>query len=108
MSTGYAGSIQILVSPVIHTGTGVEIKPLLVADPAYKLTSWCVKPYPETAAITPRQIDFNKTLHSARVVVEQAFGMLKRSWHCLLLKLDESIDKNPRQLQLVFNCTTSA
>jgi len=70
VSTGYAGSIhdarvlrmsslinkvengRILVSPVLLTGHGDDIKPLLVADPAYKLNNWCMKPYPVTAAIT--------------------------------------------------------
>jgi len=28
-------------------------------------------------------------------VIEQAFGMLKGRWHCLLVKLDESVDKVP-------------
>ncbi|KAM7427891.1 hypothetical protein ABFA07_021040 [Porites harrisoni] len=113
VSTGYAGSIHdarvlrmsslvnevedrtILVSPVIRTGTGEEIRPLLVADPAYKLTNWCMKPYPETRAITPSQRNFNKALSRARVVIEQAFGKLKGRWRCLLVKLDESVDKIP-------------
>ena len=94
VSTGYAGSIHdarvlrmislvkevedgsILLSPVTRTGTGDAIRPLLVADPAYKLMNWCMKPYPETRAITPSQRNFNKALSRARVVVERAFGML--------------------------------
>ena len=62
VSTGYAGSIHdarvlcmsslvnevqdrtILVSPVICTGIAEEIRLLLVADPAYKLINWCMKP----------------------------------------------------------------
>ena len=113
VSTGYAGSIhdarvlrmsslvnevedgRILSSPVTRTPTGEEIRPLLVADPAYKLSNWCMKPYPETRAITPSQRAFNKALSSARVVIEQAFGMLKGRWRCLLVKLDESVDKIP-------------
>ena len=92
VSTGYAGSIHdarvllmsslvkevedgsILLSPV--TRTGDAMRPLLVADPAYKLMNWCMKPYPETRAITPSQRNFNKALSRARVVVERAFGML--------------------------------
>ena len=116
VSTGYAGSIhdarvlrmssllnevengRILVSPVLRTGHGDNIKPLLVADPAYKLTNWCMKPYPETAAITASQRAFNKALSRARVVIEQAFGMLKGRWRCLLDKLDESIAKIPQTI----------
>ena len=112
--TGYAGSIHdarvlrmtslasevenrtILVSPAIRSGTGEEIRPLLVANPAYKLTNWCMKPYPEIRTITPGQRNsFNKALNRARVVIEQAFGMLKGRWGCLLVKLDESVDKIP-------------
>ena len=116
VSTGYAGSIHdarvlrmtslasevenrtILVSPAIRSGTGEEIRPLLVANPAYKLTNWCMKPYPEIRTITPSQRNsFNKALNRARVVIviEQAFGMLKGRWGCLLVKLDESVDKIP-------------
>ena len=91
MSTGYAGSIHdarvlrmsslvnemedrtILVSPVTRTGTGEEIRGL-VADPTYKLTNWCIKPHPETRAITPSQRNFNKALSRTRVVIKQAFG----------------------------------
>lgn len=85
----------ILVSPVTRTGTGEEIRPLLVADPAYKLAHWCMKPYAGTRAINPSQRNFNKALSRARVVIEQAFGLLKGRWRCLLVKLDESVDKIP-------------
>ena len=112
VSTGYAGSIHdarvlrmsslltaiedgdILHSPLRRIG-GMQVKPLIVADPAYKLTTWCMKPFPQTRALTDRQRDFNKSLSSARVVVEQAFGLLKGRWRCLLDKLDESVDKVP-------------
>ena len=110
VSTGYAGSIHdarvlrmsalltaiengdILHSPTRRIG-GTEVKPLLVADPAYKLTTWCMKPFPQTRALTDSQRDFNKSLSSARVVIEQAFGLLKGRWRCLLNKLDESVEK---------------
>ena len=111
ISTGYPGSIHdarvlrmsslntaienanILASPVMRTREGLNLKPLLVADPAYKLRTWCMKPYPETAAIMASQATFNKSLSKARVVVEQSFGLLKGRWRCLLTKLDESVDK---------------
>ena len=110
VSTSYAGSIHdarvlrmsslltaiedggILHSPLRRIG-GMQVKPLIVADPAYKLR--CMKPFPQTRALTDRQRDFNKSLSSARVAVEQAFGLLKGRWRCLLDKLDESVDKVP-------------
>ena len=116
VSTGYAGSIhdarvlrmsslinevengRILVSPILRTGHDEDIKPLLVADPADKLTNWCMKPYPETAAITASQRAFNKALSRATLVIEQAFEMLQGRWRCLLDKLDDSIDKIPQTI----------
>ena len=83
---------RVLTSPECRIG-GRIVKPLLVADPAYKLTTWCMKPYPQARGITPRQEAFNKSLSGARVVIEQAFGLLKGRWRCLLTKLDESVDK---------------
>ena len=52
-----------------------------------------MKPFPRTRALTDSQRDFNKSLNSARVVIEQAFGLLKGRWRCLLNKLDESVEK---------------
>ena len=116
VSTGYAGSIHdarvlpmssltnevedgnILASPILRTGYGDEIRLLLVADPAYKLTNLCMKPYPETVVLTASQREFIKALSRARVVIEQAFGMLKGRWLCLLDKLDESVDKIPQTI----------
>ena len=54
-----------------------------------------MKPFPQTRAMTDSQRDFNKPLSSARVVIEQAFGLLKGRWRCLLDKLDGSVDKVP-------------
>jgi len=70
VSIGYAGSIhdarvlhmsslvkevedeRILLSLIILTGGSEEKRPLWISDPAYKPTNWCMKPYPETRAIT--------------------------------------------------------
>lgn len=108
VSTGYAGSIHdarvlrmsslvpvIENSDILHSPTRqrTQVKPLIVADPAYKLTTWSMKPFPQTRALTDSQRDFDKSLSSARVVVEQAFGLLKGRWRCLLNKLDESVEK---------------
>ena len=85
MSTDYAGRIHdvrvlrmsalltaienndILFSPTRRIG-GTEVKLLLVADQAYKLTTWCMKPFPQTRALTDSQEDFNKSLSSAVIV----------------------------------------
>ena len=60
---------DILHSPTRRIG-GTEVKPLPVADPAYKLTTWCMKPFPQTRALTDSQRDFNKSLSSAALLAE--------------------------------------
>lgn len=49
----------------------------------YKVTNWCMKLFAEIRAMTDSQIDFNKSLSGASVVVEQAFGLFKGRWRCL-------------------------
>lgn len=110
VSIGYAGSIHdacvLRMSPllpaidILHSPTyrinGTEVKPLIVADKTYKLTTWCIKPFPQTRALTDSQRDFNKSLSSAGVVAgicRQVFGLLKGRWRCLLNKLDETVEK---------------
>ena len=78
MSTGYAGCIHdarvlrmssllpaIENGDILHSLTGriggTQVKPLIVADPAYKLTTWCMKLFPQTRALTDSQRDFNKS-----------------------------------------------
>ena len=83
VSTGYAGSIHdsrvlrmsslltamedsnILNSPLRQIG-GMQVKPVIVADPAYRLMTRCMKPFSQTRAMTDSQRDFNKSLSSAR------------------------------------------
>ena len=48
-----------------------------MADSAYPLLKWLVKPYPNRGHLTADEREFNKKLSAARSVVERAFGMLK-------------------------------
>lgn len=68
-----------------------EIKPYLVGDSAYPLSTWLLKPYPETTNNLD-EIEFNKELSRARVSVECAFGILKSRWRILQKRLDSRID----------------
>lgn len=106
VSTGYPGSIhdsrmlrisslckaiedkKVLCAPS-KICNGKAIKPLLLGDPAYKLTTWLMKPYPQTGVLSESQKTFNYSFSSLRVVVEQAFGKLKGQWRCLLGCLNE-------------------
>ena len=60
-----------------------EIRPLLVGDSAYPLSVWLMKPFKQTRTLSERQLRFNRALSQARVVIEQAYGILKGRWRCL-------------------------
>lgn len=63
--------------------SGSEIRPLLVGDSAYPLSVWLMKPFKQTRTLSERQLRFNHALSQARVVIEQAYGILKGRWRCL-------------------------
>ena len=58
----------------------------IVADAAYPLMPWLMKPY--TGHLTPSKEVFNAHLTRARLQVECAFGRLKGRFRCLLTRLD--------------------
>ena len=112
VSTGYPGSIhdaRILrlskLQREIDQGTwlnapskrigGSEVGPLLVGDSAYPLSVWLMKPFKQTPTLTESQLHFNRALSQARVVIEQAFGILKGRWRCLYKPLEEKTSRVP-------------
>ncbi|KAK7896820.1 hypothetical protein WMY93_022145 [Mugilogobius chulae] len=74
-----------------ETFEGVDVPLVLLGDSAYPLLPWLMKPYPEGAAVTADQINFNFKLSQARMAVERAFGRLKGRWRCLLKECDAHI-----------------
>ena len=105
VSTGFPGSIHdarvLRASSLYHTAERGDIlnrplayvanqpvKPVIIGDGAYPLTSWLLKPYSDNGTLTRSEIKYNRTLSSARSVVERAFGILKACWRCLLKRLD--------------------
>ena len=64
---------------------GVHISPLIVADSAFPLQPWLLKPYTE-AVLNDKMKYFNYRLSRARMVTEGAFGQLKGRWRILLRK----------------------
>lgn len=73
---------DVLATGPIHRIGPHEIKPYLVGDSAYPISTWLQKPYPEGTR-DPAEIRFNYALSSARVQVECAFGILKNRWRIL-------------------------
>ena len=47
---------------------------------------------PSNIRLTDTQKKINKSLSSARVIVERGFGLLKGRWRCLLKRLDNDIE----------------
>lgn len=67
--------------PVDRIGQ-IDVPPMLLGDPAYALRPNLMKAYPE-GTCTQAERNFNRKLSSTRVVIEQAFGLLKGRWRCL-------------------------
>nr|XP_058972373.1 uncharacterized protein LOC131798721 [Pocillopora verrucosa] len=72
-----------------------EVGPLLVGDSAYPLSIWLMKPFKQTPTLTESQLRFNRALSQARVVIEQAFRILKGRWRCLYKPLEEKTSRVP-------------
>jgi len=74
---------------------GCEVGPLLVGDSAYPLSTWLMKPFQQTRTLTESQLRYNCTLSQARVVIEQAYGILKGCWRCLYKAMEEKTSSIP-------------
>ena len=64
---------------------GCIVLPLLIADSAYPLLPWLLKPFASNTSLTSEQKNFNYRLSHARIVSENAYGRLKARW-CRLIK----------------------
>ena len=80
---------ELLLGPTVRVA-GREIRPVLLGDSAYPLSTWLLKPYHE-GTNDPEEINFNKELSRARVSVECAFSILKGRWRILQKRLDSDI-----------------
>ena len=71
----------------LHLESSGEISLCTIGDSAFPRQSWLLKGYHEETKI-PQQHHFNKKLCSARVVTENAYGMLKERWRILYKKTE--------------------
>ncbi len=66
---------------------GIEVPPLILADSAFQLKSWLMKPY-TNSKLTEKERYFNYRLSRARMITECAYGQLKGRWRILMRKCE--------------------
>ena len=79
---------ELLPSSKAITLNGVNIPLFIVGDSAYPLETWLMKPFSQSAAVTPQHRTYNYRISRARVVAENAFGRLKARWRRLMKRND--------------------
>lgn len=100
-STNLWNSIQDGLLPNVGKAVGeVNVPPLIIADSAFPLRTWLMKPY-TNAVLSPQQRYFNYRLSRGRMVTEGAYGQLKGRWRVLLRK-NESDKEHVRLATLAY------
>ena len=74
---------------------GIDIYPFIVADSAYPLKSWLMKPFPYNSTMSSEKKKFNYILSRGRIVTENAFGRLKARWRRLMKRNDMDVSRVP-------------
>ena len=78
-----------------RTILGCVVPPLLIADSAYPLLPWLLKPFASNISLTSKQNNFNYHLSRARIVSENAFGRLKARWRRLIKQNEMNVTNVP-------------
>ena len=71
----------------------INIPLALIADAAYPLLPWVMKPHQDTGNVSSERLHFNYRIIRARMVVENAFGRIKGRRRCLLKQIEAGMDK---------------
>ena len=71
-----ANNKEILAEPEMFI-ENLTVRPLILGDGGYPLTSWLVRSYNFTQTLTSQEKRFSKLLSPAHVTVERAFRLLK-------------------------------
>jgi len=68
-----------------------EIPPLILGDPAYPISSWLMKPYPEKSNTPKIEQVFNYHLSRTRMTVENTFGRWKGRFRRFTKRVDMEV-----------------
>ena len=71
---------------------GVDIRPVILGDPAYPLLVWLMKAYPENINTPKWQRHFNYRLSRARMTVENTFGRWKGRFTRFSKRVDMAVE----------------
>ena len=85
----------LLFPRVTKNKQGTDIPYVIIADAAYPLRSWLLKPYRENIGTPEENKNFNYRLSRARIIIECAFGKLKGRWRALLKRNDSHVSLMP-------------
>ncbi|XP_060095048.1 uncharacterized protein LOC132572218 isoform X2 [Heteronotia binoei] len=85
LCTAMDNGVYVPGNPTLHL-EGVSVPALIVADGAYPMRRWLMKPFGQCQG--RRERNFDSTLHRARNVAECAFERLKARWRCLSARLN--------------------
>ena len=67
----------ILATKLSNISSNMGAETYIIADSAYPLQTYLIKAFPHHDMLGHRENRFNKILSSTRMIVEQAFGLLK-------------------------------
>ncbi|CAG7815960.1 unnamed protein product [Allacma fusca] len=71
----------------------VRIPYHVIGDSAFRLESWCLKPYTHRSELSPAKTYFNSRLSRARRIIENVFGQVKGRWRRILKRQECKIEK---------------
>ena len=77
------------------TISGAHIPLYMIGDSAYPMQSWLMKSFAHNSDLTAHQRHYNYRICKARIVVENAFGLLKARWCRVLKRNDMHTDNIP-------------
>lgn len=89
---GFENMTMALPKPTQVEVNGPELPYVLVADEAFALTPYMMRPFPRSKHLDVKKKVFNYRLSRARRVVESAFGLLAARWRIYRKPINTSLN----------------